>query len=209
MELDVYKIDGTPSGEKVKLPKEIFGVEPNEHAMYLSVVSQMAHQRQGTAKSKNRSDVSGGGRKPWRQKGRGTARAGTSRSPVWVGGGTVFGPTPRKYNKQVNKKVNLLARKSALTVRTKEEKVRIVEDFSFESPKTSQMHDILVKLELGNSKTLLLVPESNRNLWLSGRNIPKVNVKEASCFSTADVLSAEVLLIQKGALSKISEVLKK
>jgi len=209
VELDVYKIDGTPSGEKVKLPKEIFGVEPNEHAMYLSVVSQMAHQRQGTAKSKNRSDVSGGGRKPWRQKGRGTARAGTSRSPVWVGGGTVFGPTPRKYNKQVNKKVNLLARKSALTVRTKEEKVRIVEDFSFESPKTSQMHDILVKLELGNSKTLLLVPESNRNLWLSGRNIPKVNVKEASCFSTADVLSAEVLLIQKGALSKISEVLKK
>ncbi|MBN1782535.1 50S ribosomal protein L4 [bacterium] len=209
MELEVYKIDGKPSGEKVKLPKEIFGIEPNKHAMYLSVVAEMANRRQGTAKAKNRSEVRGGGRKPWRQKGRGTARSGSTRSPVWVGGGRVFGPMPRSYHKAIPKKISRLARKSALTQRAKEDKIRLVEDFSFETPKTRKISDILGKLELLTSKTLLLVTENDQNLWLSGRNLPSFSVKEATCFSTADVLNAEVLLIQKSALSKISEVLKK
>lgn len=209
MELNVYKIDGTLSGDKIKLPKDIFGIEPNAHVMYLNVVAEMTRRRQGTAKAKNRSDVRGGGRKPWRQKGRGTARAGTIRSPLWVGGGRIFGPLPRIYNKRLNKKVKTFARKSALSQRAQEKNIRMVEDFSFESPKTKQLHEIITKLELENSKTLILVPDNDRNLWLSGRNISAVTVKEARNFSTADVLNAEVLLIQKSALSKISEVLKK
>ncbi len=207
MELEVYKIDGTPSGEKIKLPKQIFGVEPNEHAMYLSVVAEMAHNRQGTSKTKTRAEVRGGGKKPWRQKGRGTARSGSSRSPVWKGGGRVFGPSPRKYGKQVNRKVGRLARISALAQRAKEKQIRLIEDFNFEAPKTKQMQDIIAKMQLTQSKTLLLVPENNRNLWLSGRNMRAFSVREARMFSTADVLNAETLLIQKSALSKISEVL--
>lgn len=209
MELDIYKIDGTPSGEKIKLPKEIFGIEPNQHAIYLSAVAEMAHIRQGTSKTKTRSEVKGGGKKPWRQKGRGTARAGSTRSPLWKGGGRIFGPSPRVYNKQVNKKVNRLARISALAQRAREDKIRLIEDFKLEAPKAQQMQKILVSLNIADSKTLLLVPENDRNIYLSGRNIPSVSVKEARCFSTVDVLNAETLLIQKSALSKLSEVLKK
>jgi large subunit ribosomal protein L4 len=209
VELDIYKIDGTPSGEKIKLPKEIFGIEPNQHAIYLSAVAEMAHIRQGTSKTKTRSEVKGGGKKPWRQKGRGTARAGSTRSPLWKGGGRIFGPSPRVYNKQVNKKVNRLARISALAQRAREDKIRLIEDFKLEAPKAQQMQKILVSLNIADSKTLLLVPENDRNIYLSGRNIPSVSVKEARCFSTVDVLNAETLLIQKSALSKLSEVLKK
>jgi large subunit ribosomal protein L4 len=209
VELDVFKIDGTPSGEKIKLPKEIFGVEPNQHAIYLSAVAEMAHNRQGTSKTKTRSEVRGGGRKPWRQKGRGTARSGSTRSPLWKGGGRIFGPSPRVYNKQVNKKVNRLARISALAQRAREHKIRLIEDFKLEAPKAQQMQKILISLNIADSKTLLLVPENDRNIYLSGRNIPSVSVKEARCFSTVDVLNAETLLIQKSALSKLSEVLKK
>ena len=209
MELDVYKIDGTPSGEKIKLPKEIFGIEPNQHAIYLSAVSEMAHKRQGTSKAKTRSEVSGGGKKPWRQKGRGTARAGSTRSPLWKGGGRIFGPAPRVYHREVNKKVNRLARISALAQRAREDKIRLIEDFKFEAPKTQQIRKILLGLSMADSKTLLLVPENDRNLYLSGRNMPSVSVKEARCFSTVDILNAETLLIQKSALSKLSEVLKK
>ena len=209
MELDVYKIDGTPSGEKMKLPKEIFGIEPNQHAIYLSAVSEMAHKRQGTSKTKTRSEVSGGGKKPWRQKGRGTARAGSTRSPLWKGGGRIFGPEPRVYHRQVNKKVSRLARISALAQRAREDKIRLIEDFKFEVPKTQQMRKILISLNMADSKTLLLVPENDRNLYLSGRNMPSVSVKEARGFSTVDILNAETLLIQKSALSKLSEVLKK
>jgi large subunit ribosomal protein L4 len=209
VELEVYKTDGTLSGEKIKLPKEIFDIEPNEHAIYLSIVAEMAHRRQGNAKTKTRGEVSGGGKKPWRQKGRGTARAGSTRSPVWVGGGRAFGPSPRSYHMQVNKKVNLIARKSALSQRAKEEKIKLVEDFTFDTPKTQKILGILNNLELRDSKTLLLVPQNDHNLWLSGRNLPTCSVREARCFSTADVLNAEVLLIQKSALLKISEVLKK
>lgn len=209
MKLDVYKIDGSTTGEQLKLLPEIFSIEPNDHAIWYVVTTEMANRRQGTVGTKNRSAVHGGGRKPWRQKGRGTARVGTIRSPLWKGGGRIFGPTPRSYRKRVPKKVNRLARKSALSYKAKEEKVRLVEDFSFEIPKTKQMVDILKQLQLDATKTLLLVPQADRAVWLSSRNLPLLSVKESTGFSTYDVLNAEMLLIQKSALTKLNEVLGK
>lgn len=209
MKLDIYKIDGSTTGEQLKLLPEIFSIEPNDHAIWFVVTAEMTNRRHGTVGTKNRSAVRGGGRKPWRQKGRGTARVGTIRSPLWRGGGRIFGPTPRSYRKRVPKKVNRLARKSALSYKAKEEKVRLVEDFSFETPKTKQMVDILKQLQLDATKTLLLVPQANRSVWLSGRNLPLLSVKESTGFSTYDVLNAEMLLIQKSALRKINEVLGK
>ena len=202
-------MDGSPSGDKVKLPKDVFGITPNDHVIYLSVVAELHNRRQGNSKTKTRTEVRGGGRKPWKQKGRGTARAGTIRSPLWVGGGRVFGPSPKNYHKTVTKKMSRLARKSALSHRAKDDKIRMVEDFTFDAPKTKKVQNLLDKLSLADQKTLLLVPENDKNLYLSGRNMPKLTVKEASCFSAADVMNAEVLLIQKGALTKISEVLTK
>ena len=134
MTLEILKIDGKPSGKKVKLDKEIFGIQPNDHAIYLSVKAFLANQRQGTHKAKERSEVRGGGKKPWRQKGRGTARAGTIRSPLWIGGGTIFGPRPRDYRQKLPQKVKQLARKSALSYKAKDEQLIIVEDFTFENP---------------------------------------------------------------------------
>ena len=209
VKLDVYRIDGTKTGEQEKLPNAIFGIEPNDHAIWLSVTAEMTNRRQGTASAKKRSAVRGGGRKPWRQKGRGTARAGSTRSPLWVGGGRIFGPTPKHFSKRVPKKVGRLARKSALAYKAKEENIRLVEDFSFEAIKTKRMADILKKLDLDASKTLLLVPATDRSVFLSSRNLPTLSVREAVCFSTYDVLNAGVVLIQRGALAKLSEVLGK
>ena len=209
VKLDVYKIDGSTTGEQLVLAPEIFDIEPNDHAIWLAVTAELSNRRQGTAASKNRSAVRGGGKKPWRQKGRGTARAGTIRSPLWVGGGRVFGPTPRSYTKKVPKKISRLARKSVLSYKAREKKVKLVEDFSFEVPKTKQMGELLQKLQLNSIKTLILLPKTDRSIWLSSRNIPYVAVKEATSFSTYDVLNADMLLIQKSALEKISEVLKK
>ncbi|MFH1941376.1 MAG: 50S ribosomal protein L4 [bacterium] len=209
MKLDVYKIDGSKTGEQVSLPEKVFGIEPNNHVIWLAVTTEMTNHRQGNAAAKNRAAVRGGGKKPWRQKGRGTARAGSTRSPLWVGGGRIFGPSPKDFSKSIPKKIGRLARKSALSNKAKEEKIRLVEDFSFEIPKTKQVLDILRQLQLDRSKTLILVPEANRSTWLSCRNLPSVSVKEATGFSTYDVVNAETLLIQKSALSKIEEVLAK
>lgn len=209
MKLDVYKINGKPSGEKQDLPEDIFGIEPNDHAIWQVVTAEQNNHRQGTSKTKNRSAVRGGGRKPWRQKGRGTARAGTIRSPLWVGGGRVFGPSPRDYHTDVPKKLKKVARKSALSYRAKEDAIRLIEDFQFEAPKTKQVHDILKSFELTEKDVLLLTADGNRNVWLSGRNIPKLNVRGADSFSTHDVVRAKVLLIQKGAIAKIQGVLGK
>ena len=206
---DVLKIDGSTTGERLTLSPKVFGIEPSDHAIWFAVTAEMTNRRQGTAAAKNRSAVRGGGRKPWRQKGRGTARAGTIRSPLWVGGGRAFGPSTRSYKKRVSKKIGQIARKSVLSYKAKEEKVRLVEDFTFETPKTKQMIDILKQLQLDRTKTLLLIPETNRAVWLSCRNLPSLSVKEASGFSTYDVLNAEMLLIQKSALAKINEVLAK
>ena len=203
VKLDVYKTDGSKSGEQVELNNEIFGIEPNDHSIWLAVTAELANKRQGTASSKNRSAVSGGGKKPWRQKGRGTARSGSNRSPVWVGGGRAFGPSPRTYTKKLNKKENQLARKSALSYRAKENQIYLVEDFNFEAPKTKDLNNILHALNM------VLTSGDRKNVWLSGRNLVKVNVREAGSFSTTDVMNAKMLLIQKSAVNKINEVLAK
>lgn len=209
VKVDVKKIDGSNSGEQVDLPKSVFGAEPNDHAIWQAVTTQLANSRQGTAMTKNRSRVSGGGKKPWRQKGRGTARVGSIRSPLWVGGGRAFGPQPRDYSKSLNKKVKRLARISALSYKAREQKIQCIEDFNLESPKTKQMAGILKGLGLERIKTLLVLGEGNRTVWLSGRNIQHLTVREVSSISTYDIMNAEMLLIQKSALAKIKEVLVK
>lgn len=209
VKLDVYKIDGTKTGEQLGLSPAVFEIEPNDHVIWLAVTTEQANARQGTAKAKTRGEVRGGGKKPWPQKGRGTARAGSTRSPIWVGGGTVFGPKPRAYRKRLPLKVKQLARKLALSQLAKRNQIRLVEDFSLEAPKTKQMAGILKALQVGDKKTLLLTPQTDRNAWLSGRNIPSLCVREAGTFSTVNVVKAEMLLIQRSALGKISEVLEK
>lgn len=209
VKLDVYKIDGSKSGEQVDLQKSIFEIKPNDHVLWLAVNVEMTNRRQGTVSTKNRSAVRGGGRKPWKQKGRGGARAGTSRSPVWVGGGRTFGPSPRDLHKDIPKKMSRLARRSALSYKAKDEKITMVEDFSFDTPKTRNIADMLTSLDLNNKKTLILVPEKNDAVYLSCRNIPRLEIREATDFSTYDILKADVLLIQKSGLAKINEVLAK
>ncbi len=207
MKLEVYKIDGSKSGETVELSDAIFGIEPNDHVIYLAVKAHLANKRQGTHKAKERNEVSGGGRKPWRQKGRGTARAGTIRSPLWVGGGTIFGPRPRNYRQKLNKKVMKLARKSALSYKAKAEQILVVEDFDFEAPKTGKFVEILKSLNLDGKKVLLLTDTTRANLYKSGRNIPKVNVLEAYKASTYDLVNNQILVMQASAVKKIEDIL--
>jgi large subunit ribosomal protein L4 len=209
VKLDIFKIDGSKAGNQVTLNSKIFGIEPNDHVIWLAVTAELANRRQGSSATKNRSAVRGGGRKPWRQKGRGTARAGTIRSPLWVGGGRTFGPSPRQYSKKMTKKVKQLARKSALSYKAKEKKIRFIEDFNFEAPKTKEMATILRNLTLDSTRTLLLTADPNRILWLSSRNIHQLDIRDAMGFSTYDIMKADTLLIQKGALKKINEVLGK
>ncbi|MBK6912858.1 MAG: 50S ribosomal protein L4 [Ignavibacteriales bacterium] len=204
MNLDIYKIDGSVTGEKIELADDIFGIQPNDHAIYLSVKSYLANQRQGTHKSKERGEVSGGGKKPWKQKGRGGARAGTTRSPLWVGGGTIFGPRPRDYREDIPKKVKKLARRSALSYKVKDEQLIIVEDFNFENPKTKEFAKMLSALKVGGKKVLLLTKENMETIYKSGRNIAKVRVLEAAKASTYDILNNQVLVLQKGAVETIT-----
>ena len=207
MKIDVYKIDGSQAGESVELSEEIFGIEPNDHVIYLAVKALLANRRQGTAKTKERNEVRGGGRKPWRQKGRGTARAGTSRSPIWIGGGTIFGPKPRSYRQKLNKKVKRLARKSALSYKAKSDQIMIVEDFNFDGPKTKDFANILDALKIKGKKTLLLTHDNQVNVYKSGRNIAKVNVVEADKVSTYDLLNNQVIVMQKSAIEKLVSTL--
>ena len=206
MKLDVIKIDGTPEGSSIELTEDIFGIEPNDHVIYLAVKAYLANQRQGTHKTKERGEVRGGGRKPWNQKGRGTARAGTTRSPIWVGGGTIFGPKPRNYRQKLNKKVSRLARKSALSYKASANQIMIVEDFNFEAPTTKDFTNMLNALKITGKKTLLLTGEHQDNVYRSGRNINKVDVIEAQKVSTYDVLNHQVLLLQKSAVEKLVSV---
>lgn len=208
MKVDVYKIDGSKSGEQLELSDEIFAIEPNDHVIYLAVKAHLANKRQGTAKSKERSEVSGGGKKPWRQKGRGGARAGSSRSPLWVGGGTIFGPKPRNYRQKINKKVKNLARKSALSYKAKASQLMIVEDFKLETPKTKEFAGILENLKVYGKKTLFLTNGMNENVFRSGRNIEKISIIEAGKASTYDLLNNQVVVMQKGAVEEIVNTLK-
>lgn len=205
MTLDVLKIDGSKSGDKIDLSDSIFAIEPNDHAIYLSVKAYLANQRQGTSKSKERGEVRGGGKKPWKQKGRGGARAGTSRSPLWVGGGTIFGPKPRDYRQDLPKKVKRLARKSALSYKVKDSQLLVVEDFNIEQPKTKEFSKILNALKVNGKKVLMLTEVNNPNVYKSGRNIPKVQVLEASKASTYDLLNNQILILQKGAVKEIEK----
>jgi len=205
MTLDIYKTDGNASGDKIELTDDIFGIEPNDHAIYLSVKAFLAHQRQGTSKAKERSEVRGGGRKPFRQKGRGGARAGTSRSPLWVGGGTIFGPRPRTYRQNLPKKVKRLGRKSAFSYKVKDEQLKVVEDFSFENPKTKEFTNILNALNATGKRVLLLTGKNDNVVYKSGRNITKVKVLEAAKASTYDILNNQVLIMQKSAVDVINK----
>ncbi len=207
MELKIHKIDGTESGESIQLPESLFNIEaPSQHAIYLSVVSEETAKRQGTHDSRTRAMVRGGGRKPFRQKGTGNARQGTIRAPQYKGGGTVFGPEPRFYEKKVNKKVRLLARKSALTLRARENKVVVVEDFTYDAPRTRSMNALLKAFDLAGKRVLVLTGAPDNNLYLSARNIYKLELKPADQPSVRDIVNSEVLVIQKSAISLLKEV---
>lgn len=207
MKLEVYKQDGTKSGETVELSKDIFEIEPNDHVLYLAVKAFLANQRQGTHKSKERSEVRGGGKKPWNQKGRGGARAGTSRSPIWVGGGTIFGPKPHSYRQKLNKKVLSLARKSALSYKAKSNQIMVVEDFNFDGPKTKEFVSMLNALKVKGKRTLLLTNGTLENVYKSGRNVTKVNILEANKASAYDLLNNQVLLLQKSAVGLLENII--
>lgn len=207
MELKVLNTGGSETGEVVTLADSVFAAEVSEHAMYLDVKSIMANRRQGTHKVKNRSEVRGGGRKPYRQKGTGHARQGSTRSPLMVGGGAIFGPEPRDYGLKINKKVKRLARRSALTSKAGEGRIVVVEDFVFDQIKTKQMAEILKNLGLDSRKTLMLMPEHSDTVVKSGRNISGLNVVVADKASTYDILDSQTVLMQKTALKKIEETL--
>ncbi|MCG8376396.1 MAG: 50S ribosomal protein L4 [Chlorobiales bacterium] len=207
MELKVLNTGGSETGEVVTLADSVFAAEVSEHAMYLDVKSIMANRRQGTHKVKNRSEVRGGGKKPYRQKGTGHARQGSTRSPLMVGGGSIFGPEPRDYGLKINKKVKRLARCSALTSKAGEGRIVVVEDFVFDQIKTKQMAEILKNLGLDSKKTLMLMPEHSDTVVKSGRNISGLNVVVADKASTYDILDSQTVLMQKTALKKIEETL--
>jgi large subunit ribosomal protein L4 len=207
MKLEVYKKDGTKAGESVDLSKEIFEIEPNDHVLYLAVKAFLANQRQGTHKAKERSEVRGGGKKPRKQKGGGGARVGTMRSPLWVGGGSIFGPKPRDYRQKLNKKVLALARRSALSYKAKANQILIVEDFDFENAKTKDFVGILNALNLKGKRTLFLTDGYKKNVYMSGRNVEKVHILEANKASAYDLVNNQVLLMQKSAVNLLESTI--
>ena len=209
MEVSVLNINGQETGRKVVLNDAIFGIEPNDHVLYLDVKQYLANQRQGTAKSKERSEMSGSTRKLGRQKGGGGARRGDINSPVLVGGGRVFGPKPRDYGFKLNKKVKVLARKSALSYKAQENAVVVVEDFTFEAPKTKDFVNITKNLKVEGKKLLLLLPEVNKNVFLSSRNLQRTNVMTATQLNAYKVLNADVLVITENSLKAIDSILTK
>lgn len=209
MEVNVYNIKGEDTGRKVTLNESIFGIEPNDHAIYLDVKQFMANQRQGTHKSKERSEVSGSTRKLGRQKGGGGARRGDINSPLLVGGGRVFGPKPRDYSFKLNKKLKVLARKSALSYKAQNNSIIVVEDFSFEAPKTKEFINVVNNLKVTGKKLLMVLPEANKNVYLSARNLERTNMAIASALNTYTVLNAETIVVTENALKAIEETLVK
>ena len=207
MELTVYKIDGSATAKTVTLNDKIFNVEPNDHAIWLDVKQYLANQRQGTHNTLERSTVSGSTRKLKRQKGTGGARAGSIKSPTIRGGATVFGPHPRDYGFKLNKKVKRLARFSAFTYKQQEGKITVVEDFTFEAPKTKEYKAMLKNLKLEGQKTLLLLPENDKNVYLSGRNLQRTNIMRAIEANTYHVLNANSLIICESSLKELEKML--
>lgn len=207
MKVAVLKHTGEDTGRKVDLSDSIYKIEPNDHAIYLDVKQYLARQRQGTHKTKERADIKGSTRKVKRQKGTGTARFGSIKNPLFRGGGRVFGPRPRDYGFKLNKKLKVLARKSALSYKVKEKSLSVLEDFTWETPKTKQYLEFLEKLSLADKKTLLVLSESDDNIVLSGRNLKKAKITTADLLNTYDLLNADSLLLSEGSLGKIENLL--
>jgi large subunit ribosomal protein L4 len=205
MELSVLNKEGKETGRKVTLDEQIFGIEPSDHAIYLDVKQYLAHQRQGTHKSKERAEVSGSTRKLKKQKGTGGARAGSIKSPTIRGGGRIFGPRPHTYDVKLNKKVKQLARKSALSYKAAENSIVVLEDFNFEAPKTKEFVAIKGNLNIGNKKSLFVLPAENNNIYLSSRNLQDVSVVIASELNTYQILNAKTVVILEGSVQKIVE----
>lgn len=207
MQLEVFKIDGSKTGEKVDLSPAIFEIKPNDQAIYQFVTAYLANARQGTHKTKMRGEVSGGGKKPWKQKHTGRARSGSIRNPVWVGGGTIFGPQPHEYEKKVNDKVKILAKKSALSYKAKDSGLVVVEDFILTETKSKRFVEILNSLGLKGKKVLMLLSKNDKTILLSSRNLPKVFVKEALGASPYELLNNDVIVFQKSALTVLQDKL--
>jgi large subunit ribosomal protein L4 len=208
MELSVLNKEGKETGRKVTLSEQIFGIEPSDHAIYLDVKQYMANQRQGTSKSKERGEISGSTRKIKKQKGTGSARAGSIKSPIFRGGGTIFGPRPRNYDFKLNKKVKQLARKSALTYKAAENSILVLEDFNMEAPKTREIVAIRTNLQIADKKSLFVLPVENNSIYLSSRNLKDVSVVTASELNTYQILNAKTIVILEGSVNKIEEAFK-
>ncbi|MEP1034944.1 50S ribosomal protein L4 [Ekhidna sp.] len=205
MKVAVLNIKGEETGREINLDKSIFGIEPNEHAVYLDVKNYLANQRQGTAKTKDKGEITASTRKIKKQKGTGTARAGSVKSGVMRGGGTFFGPQPRDYGFKLNRKVKKLARKSVLSSRAKEKAIQILEDFSFESPKTKEFINLLNSLSVSDKKSLFLISDKNKNVFLSSRNLKKTLVSTVDEINTYDLINAERLILCEGTLEQLKE----
>ena len=208
MELSVLNKEGKETGRTVTLDDAVFGIEPSDHAIYLDVKQYMANQRQGTHKSKERAEIAGSTRKIKRQKGTGTARAGSIKSPVFRGGGTVFGPRPKNYGFKLNKKVKQLARKSALAYKAKENNILVIEDLNLETPKTKEIKALRSNLQIADKKSLFILPVENNNIYLSSRNLQDVSVVIASDISTYQVMNAKTIVLLEGSVKKIEEAFK-
>jgi len=209
MKVAILNTSGSETGRSVELPSAIFGIEPNQHAVYLDVKAYLANQRQGTAETKERNMISGSTRKLHKQKGTGGSRKGDIKSPVFRGGGTIFGPNPRDYSEKVNKKVKVLARKSALSDKAIQGKVVVIEDFSFDKPRTKSFTEVIKNLKLAGKKTLLVTADYDKNLYLSGRNVPKTNLVHAQDINTYSILNSNVLVLAESAIAKLNETLSK
>jgi len=206
MELTVYNINGEETGRKVSLDDAIFGIEPNDHAIYLDVKQILANNRQGTHKSKERAEIAGSTRKIKRQKGTGTARAGSIKSPIFRGGGRVFGPRPRNYHFKLNKKVKRLARKSALSYKAAENKITVLEDFSFDTPKTKNFLNLIKSFDLEGKKMMIMMPTNDSNVYLSARNIQEVLFLNSKSINTFDIMKAQQILMTESSLKDIKEM---
>ena len=205
MKVDLYNIGGKKIGKKIELSNGVFSIKPNDHSIYLTIKSELAAKRQGTSSSKTRAEVRGGGTKPWKQKGTGRARVGSTRNPARVHGGTAFGPKPHLYNLKVNKKERNLARKSALSIKISENLFKVLESIDMKNAKTNDLVNILNNLEIGDKKTTILVGERNENLFLSCRNLHNVNLVLVDSFSTYDIVNSNFLLLDKGSVEILNK----
>jgi large subunit ribosomal protein L4 len=207
MELTVYNIEGKETGRKIALSDNIFAIEPNQHAVYLDVKQFLANQRQGTHKAKERAEIARSTKKLKRQKGTGGARAGSAKSPVFIGGGRIFGPQPRDYSFKLNKKLKRLARKSALSVKASEGSITVVENFNFDEPKTKKFSEILKNLGVNDKKTLWVLGELNKNVYLSSRNLEHSSVITVSDLNTYDIMNAKKIIFAEASIEKLNTIL--